>query len=112
MPPASSLHSGNQNPQNLVRVCININLSRQQLLHRDFVSSFKQTLRATGLKASQVHLELTETEMMNEFDLTVQSIDELRRLGAKIELDDLVLVTRRSLACIKFRWMLSSSIAR
>ena len=78
---------------------ISINLSRQQLVHRGFVESFKQIVRETGISASRVHLEITESEMMNELDSTVQVIGELRKLGAKIELDDFG-TGYSSLACL------------
>ncbi len=67
---------------------VSINLSRQQLVHRGFVESFKCILRETGISATQVHLEITESEMMNELDSTVQVIEALRALGVKIDLDD------------------------
>lgn len=78
---------------------ISINLSRQQLVHRGFVDAFKQIVRETGIDASRVHLEITETEMMNELDSTVQVIEQLRALGAKIELDDFG-TGYSSLACL------------
>lgn len=78
---------------------ISINLSRQQLVHRDFVERFKQVLRETGISATHVHLEITESEMMNELDSTVQVIGELRALGTKIELDDFG-TGYSSLACL------------
>ena len=78
---------------------ISINLSRQQLVHRGFVDAFEQIVRESGIDASRVHLEITETEMMNELDSTVQVIDQLRTLGAKIELDDFG-TGYSSLACL------------
>jgi len=78
---------------------ISINLSRQQLVHRNFVESFKCILRESGISATQVHLEITESEIMNELDSTVQVIESLRSLGAKIELDDFG-TGYSSLACL------------
>ncbi len=78
---------------------ISVNLSRQQLVHREFVEGFKQVLRETGISATHVHLEITESEMMNELDSTVQVIGELRALGVKIELDDFG-TGYSSLACL------------
>ncbi len=87
-----------QSPHSVPRN-VSINLSRQQLVHRSFVESYKSILHETGISASQVHLEITESEMMNELDSTVQVIESIRSLGTKIELDDFG-TGYSSLACL------------
>jgi diguanylate cyclase (GGDEF)-like protein len=78
---------------------ISVNLARQQLVHGDFVQSFKQILDETGVAAASLHLEITESEMMSELDSTVHVIQELRSMGAKIDLDDFG-TGYSSLACL------------
>jgi len=78
---------------------ISINVSRQQLIHRNFVESFQSILRETGVEPSSVHLEVTESEMMKHLDSTIHVMQVLQNLGVKFDLDDFG-TGYSSLACL------------
>jgi diguanylate cyclase (GGDEF)-like protein len=64
-----------------------VNLSRGQLAQPGFVDFVRQTLAATGLRADQLQLEVTES--LAAQDTTVQArLRELKALGITLALDD------------------------
>lgn len=78
---------------------ISINLSRQQLLQPEFSELFRSAILQSGISASCVHFEITESEMMHDLKTCVQEIQNLRAMGAKIDLDDFG-TGYSSLACL------------
>lgn len=78
---------------------VSINVSRQQLIHRNFVESFQSILQETGVEPSTVHLEVTESEMMKHLDSTIHVMKLLQNLGVKFDLDDFG-TGYSSLACL------------
>jgi diguanylate cyclase (GGDEF)-like protein len=69
------------------RACVAINVSPPQFLESDFVSHVEQALEVTGLPASALELELTET-VFQTGPTTIDSLRRLRELGVSIALDD------------------------
>ncbi len=65
-----------------------VNLSARQLAHPDIVHDVALALRSSGLDASRLVLEVTETAMMRDIDEAVATLDALRRLGVRIAIDD------------------------
>jgi EAL domain-containing protein (putative c-di-GMP-specific phosphodiesterase class I) len=45
-------------------------------------------LQASGLPAEQLQLEITESASLQDMDTTVQILEELRRMGLQIAIDD------------------------
>ena len=69
-------------------VSVSVNLSVLDLRSSDVVVMVTDALRATGLDAARLHLEVTESYLMDE-PLKVQAIlRELRGLGITIAIDD------------------------
>jgi EAL domain-containing protein (putative c-di-GMP-specific phosphodiesterase class I) len=64
-----------------------INVSPPQFFESDFVDHVARTLEATGLPASALELEITET-VFQTGAATVESLRRLRTLGVAIALDD------------------------
>jgi predicted signal transduction protein with EAL and GGDEF domain/DNA-binding CsgD family transcriptional regulator len=64
-----------------------VNVSPRQFGPR-LVTALRSTLDSTGVAASDVWLELTETTVMDDVDASVVVLDRLRSLGVKISLDD------------------------
>lgn len=64
-----------------------VNASSQQFLRSDFVASIERALRTTSMPAGCLELELTETALQTGA-VTVEALQELRRLGVSIALDD------------------------
>jgi len=67
-----------------VRVAVNI--SGRQIDQRNFAHRVQKLLEETGLPASRLELELTESLAANE--ATLQVVDELRALGIRVAIDD------------------------
>jgi len=69
------------------RAGVAINVSAPQFFERDFVEHVARTLEATGLPASALELEITET-VFQTGPATIESLRRLRALGVAIALDD------------------------
>jgi len=69
------------------RACVAINVSPPQFFESDFVGHVARSLEVTGLPASALELELTET-VFQTGATTVESLRRLRELGVSIALDD------------------------
>lgn len=68
--------------------CMNINISYQQLLRRDFVLALKAILEPLGGDASSIKLELTESCIVSGSRYLTESFADLRALGVEIAMDD------------------------
>jgi len=64
-----------------------VNVSAPQFFERDFVEHVARTLEMTGLPASALELEITET-VFQTGPATIESLRRLRSLGVAIALDD------------------------
>ena len=69
------------------RACVAINVSPPQFFESDFVAYVQRALEVTGLPASALELELTET-VFQTGPTTIDSLRRLRELGVSIALDD------------------------
>jgi diguanylate cyclase (GGDEF)-like protein len=69
------------------RACVAINVSPPQFFETDFVAHVARALEVTGLPASALELELTET-VFQTGATTIDSLRRLRDLGVSIALDD------------------------
>jgi EAL domain-containing protein (putative c-di-GMP-specific phosphodiesterase class I) len=65
-----------------------VNLSAQQFKQPRLMDMIKQILRDTGLKPSALELEITETTVMNNVEVTKTILNELHEMGVSIALDD------------------------
>ncbi|WP_158598436.1 sensor domain-containing protein [Notoacmeibacter ruber] len=69
-------------------ISLAVNVSAIQILRPDFPETVLRILEETGLDASRLELELTETVLVQEADLALQTIAKLRKNGIRIILDD------------------------
>jgi EAL domain-containing protein (putative c-di-GMP-specific phosphodiesterase class I) len=69
-------------------VSINVNVSARQLADTGFVTGVEATLRSTGIAASRLHLEITESVAAADAKLTSAVLSNLKRLGVGVVLDD------------------------
>lgn len=67
---------------------IHVNLSRKQLLLPDLPQRVAQTLRNHRMRPEELHLEVTESMIMEDTATGIATLEELRRLGVKIDMDD------------------------
>jgi diguanylate cyclase (GGDEF)-like protein len=69
------------------RASVAVNVSPPQFFESDFVDQVARTLEATGLPASALELEITET-VVQTGSAVIESLHQLRALGVSIALDD------------------------
>ncbi|WP_341346452.1 EAL domain-containing protein [Paenibacillus sp. FSL H3-0469] len=67
---------------------ISVNISIIQLLQDDFVEIVLDSLEESGLAASSLELEITESVFMESFGSTVSKLEFLKSRGIRIALDD------------------------
>ncbi len=67
---------------------ISVNVSAVQLEDENLVATVSQALEASGLDASRLTLEVTETVIMHDVPRSVQVLTALRKVGLKIAIDD------------------------
>jgi diguanylate cyclase (GGDEF)-like protein len=65
-----------------------VNVSARQLVSPAFVGDVETALRDSGLAGSALVLEITESMLVNEVDLTVARLTELKALGVRVAIDD------------------------
>jgi diguanylate cyclase (GGDEF)-like protein/PAS domain S-box-containing protein len=68
--------------------CIAVNLSAQQIAGYGLVGEVSAALAASGLRAEQLELEITESVIMERPEDARGVLEELRRLGVRIAVDD------------------------
>jgi diguanylate cyclase (GGDEF)-like protein len=64
------------------------NLSARQLLHPTLIDDVSTALAASGLPASSLILEVTETVLLHDADAAIEVLGKLRARGIQIALDD------------------------
>jgi diguanylate cyclase (GGDEF)-like protein/PAS domain S-box-containing protein len=69
-------------------ILISVNLSAKQFQQPDLVQRVKTALSESSLPAECLELEITEGTLMNNLDLTVRTLAELKMLGVRLALDD------------------------
>ncbi len=67
---------------------VSVNLSPQQIVGTDLVGEVRDALDRSGLAASSLRLELTETAAVTDYAVTQRRLAELRDLGVHLSLDD------------------------
>ncbi|MGN6111602.1 MAG: putative bifunctional diguanylate cyclase/phosphodiesterase [Luteimonas sp.] len=67
---------------------VSVNVSPRQLRSGDLPLHVAGTLRETGLPASQLHIELTETAVLGDEQHVGALLQRLRSMGVKVWLDD------------------------
>jgi diguanylate cyclase (GGDEF)-like protein/PAS domain S-box-containing protein len=67
---------------------VSVNVSARQLAQMDFVAVVERALRESGVPASAICLEVTETAVLRRPDVARRALDALRTLGVRVALDD------------------------
>lgn len=69
-------------------ISISINLSPTQMRSPSLVSTVVQALAQSGVAASRVCLEITESVLMQDSESNIETLHKLRSFGLQISLDD------------------------
>lgn len=67
---------------------ISINVSARQFLHPTFVEHLHGSLQNSGMDPKKLHLELTETGMIDNVEKSIAIMKEIQSLGVRISIDD------------------------
>ena len=65
-----------------------VNISAAQFRRKDFLESLARILKDTGLAARYLELELTESVLMQDANVTVSMLKALKAMGAQLAIDD------------------------
>ncbi|MCR4862965.1 MAG: bifunctional diguanylate cyclase/phosphodiesterase [Ruminococcus sp.] len=69
-------------------VTLSVNVSVRHLMKNDFVEEIRSIVENSGVPASQLEIEITESIMIDSADKALQCIKELKNMGMKIAIDD------------------------
>jgi len=70
------------------RLTLSVNVSARQLQHQGLVETVADVLERTELDPTTLKLELTESLMMQDLDLTIDRLRALKALNIELALDD------------------------
>ena len=65
-----------------------VNLSARQLVRPEIVDEVREILEETGLDPHSLILEITESVMMQDMELSIERLTELKSLGVQLAIDD------------------------
>jgi len=69
-------------------VSVAVNASTLQFRQEQFIEQVALALRDSGLAADRLEIEVTESVLIDQFDVAVQALRRLHRLGVRTALDD------------------------
>ncbi len=69
-------------------LCMSVNLSGRQFTQPGLIKMINQILTETGIQASSLKIEITESAIIENIDSATAILKQLRALGIKISLDD------------------------
>ena len=67
---------------------IAINVSSTEIVDTFFISRLVATIKAYGIDAKRIELEITEDELIKNFDFAIILIKKLQKLGIRVSIDD------------------------
>jgi EAL domain-containing protein (putative c-di-GMP-specific phosphodiesterase class I) len=67
---------------------VSVNISARQLIDGTLVDHVRESLMRSGLPASALTLELTESVLVHDIDVAAGILVELKALGVKLAIDD------------------------
>ena len=67
---------------------ININISARQFKNPGFINLLDTVIKDTGLKPDRIHLEITETVLIENQNLANNKFKSLQKMGFEIHIDD------------------------
>jgi EAL domain-containing protein (putative c-di-GMP-specific phosphodiesterase class I) len=67
---------------------LSVNVSQKQFQQSDFIEKIKGIIAEHGVEANKLKIELTESVLAKDLELTVIRMNELGKMGIKLSLDD------------------------
>ena len=72
----------------MCKIKLSVNVSPRQLSQPYFVEQVKDAIDKSGIRASRLKLELTESFVLNDVEDAIEKMQELRRIGITFAMDD------------------------
>lgn len=72
----------------MLPLSMSVNVSGLQLSQRDFVPTVRRALENTGLSGQHLHLEITETVLLESPERAYEILSDLKDLGVSLVMDD------------------------
>ena len=69
-------------------VWVSVNLSARQLAEPSLVETVRDALAGSALRPDQLHLEITETVVMDDVEASIVRLEKIRALGVRLSVDD------------------------
>ena len=69
-------------------IVVGVNVSARQFREKDLVAGVASALKDSGLEAKYLELEVTESLIMHNVDLAVETMKALQGLGVQLSIDD------------------------
>jgi diguanylate cyclase (GGDEF)-like protein/PAS domain S-box-containing protein len=69
-------------------VPVSVNISGKQFMQLDLIKRVKKILRETQVQTGSLHLEMTESTIMDHGEAALAKLSQLRDLGVKLYIDD------------------------
>lgn len=76
------------NKLGVTNISISVNVSGRQFQNREFVYQVRDAILRTGIEPQYLHLELTESIMIENVQYSLAIMKELKLLGVKLSVDD------------------------
>jgi len=67
---------------------IAVNLSSKQFVTSNLIEQIRQVLKETSVEPHSLKLEITESVVMENFDMAIEMLNQLRSLGIELSIDD------------------------
>jgi diguanylate cyclase (GGDEF)-like protein/PAS domain S-box-containing protein len=67
---------------------ISVNISGKQITHHEFFDFLVQTLQETKLDPKRLHLEITESTIVEDAEQALKALKRISKLGVQLHLDD------------------------
>lgn len=67
---------------------MSVNLSAIQLLQPSFIEAVQEILRDTKIAPGSLKLEITETSLIQNYDMAIATLSKLKSLGVQLYVDD------------------------
>ena len=84
---AAKWHASRTDPD-VAPLFVSVNLSARQFMQDDLLEDVADILAETGLAASSLELEITESVLMDQSEAGIRTLGRLRALGVRLVLDD------------------------
>ena len=88
MEAVSSVSDWNAGVAERDQMWVSVNLSARQLSEESLVDTVRDVLTGSGLRPEQLHLEITETVVMDDVEASIVKLDQIRALGVRLSVDD------------------------